>query len=455
MSRWNRRDVLRWGAAAGVGLGIRAALTGLPISFLVSGRVQAAQSRQRIAILASSSQGEPINVCGPGTYDDEHARYFTHPRAGAVDASEIIPQDVNGVRLGVSSLSRPAELTLGEQRVRMASCFSALEPELLRHLVWFNYRSNANIHPQYKDVLTGYGLVLGAGGRGAEQLPAAIAQETAALLGTITSAPLVLGRGAFVSGGSSLANYSPTKLKTLAQSVGRTMGGPDHFAVMYDMFIDEAYASVRAHGTAQQRRFFDQHAASRREAAEFGSSLGQLLETIQDDSIASQMRCAAVVAKLRLAPVVMVNTDFGGDNHQDAGLLTETNQTLAMIAALDTYWKAIHEFGVADDVVFANLDVFGRDPGSDGNGRSHYGEFVSGLMIGKHLSGGVVGGYAMEGKARATGINAQTGASTDPNIAADQTLAAYYRTIMDAPGVTSERQEARLPSGTLVTSVTR
>ena len=233
------------------------------------------------------------------------------------------------------------------------------------------------------------------------------------------------------------------------------MGGPDHFAVMYDMFIDEAYASVRAHGTAQQRRFFDQHAASRREAAEFGSSLGQLLETIQDDSIASQMRCAAVVAKLRLAPVVMVNTDFGGDNHQDAGLLTETNQTLAMIAALDTYWKAIHEFGVADDVVFANLDVFGRDPGSDGNGRSHYGEFVSGLMIGKHLSGGVVGGYAMEGKARATGINAQTGASTDPNIAADQTLAAYYRTIMDASGVTPERQEARLPSGTLVTSVTR
>ena len=122
--------MLRWGAAASVGLGIRAALTGLPISFLVSGRVQAAQSRQRIAILASSSQGEPINVCGPGTYDDEHARYFTHPRAGAVDASEIIPQDVNGVRLGVRSLSRPAELTLGAQRVRMASCFSALEPEL-------------------------------------------------------------------------------------------------------------------------------------------------------------------------------------------------------------------------------------------------------------------------------------------------------------------------------------
>ena len=74
------------------------------------------------------------------------------------------------------------------------------------------------------------------------------------------------------------------------------------------------------------------------------------------------MRCAAVIAKLSLAPVVMVDMAFGGDNHQDAGLLTETNQTLEMIAALDAYWTAIHDLGVADEVVFATSTSSGGTP---------------------------------------------------------------------------------------------
>ena len=454
MSKLSRRDVLRLGSTSAVGVGLRAALTGLPVSFLLHRRARADEGRHRIAILASSSEGEPLNVCGPGTFEPAHADYFSHPNAADIDLSEVIPRTVNGMSLGVESLSEAAEVTLGLERVRMAQCFSALSPEMLSHMVWFNYQSGANIHPQYADVLTSFGQVRGGDGRGSEQLPAAIAQEIAAHVGTTTADPLVLGSGAFVSNGASLANYSPTKLKTLAESVGLAMGGPDNFAVMYDAFIDEAYREVRETGTAQQRRFFDQHAASRIEAADFGSALGDLLVDITDDSIESQMRCAAVIAKLSLAPVVMVDMAFGGDNHQDAGLLTETNQTLEMIAALDAYWTAIHDLGVADEVVFANLDVFGRDPNSDGNGRSHYGSFVSGMMVGTHLQGGVVGGWALEGKATATGINSETGAPEDADIPADETLPAYFRTIMDAAGVSPDRQEVRLPTGTRVSSVT-
>ena len=191
----------------------------------------------------------------------------------------------------------------------------------------------------------------------------------------------------------------------------------------------------------------------RREAADFGSALGQLLEDIDDDSLRSQMRCAAVIAKLRLAPVIMVDMAFGGDNHQDAGLLSETNQTLEMIDALDAYWKAIQAMGIVDDVLFANLDVFGRDPESDGNGRSHYGDFVSGMMVGTHLQGGVVGGWEFDDKARATGVNARTGSADDVDIPADETLPAYYRTIMAAAGISEERQAVRLPTGTVVSSV--
>lgn len=453
MSLYSRRDFLRLGAFSGLGVGFRSAITGLPVSFLLHGRAQANENHHRISILASSSSGEPLNVCGPGTFDSNYSEYFSHPTSEDIDIDEVIEQMVNGIQIGVGSLNASSEVMLGLESVQMAACFATLSPEMLQHLVWFNYRSGANIHPQYKDVLTCYGQVHGFDGRGSEQLPAAIAQETAGFLGTTTTEPLVLGSGAFVSNGASLANYSPTKLKTLAQSVGQSMGGADNFAVMYDSFIDEAYQEVRQNGTPQQLRFFDQHAASRQEAADFGSALGQLLVTIEDDSIQSQMRSAAIIAKLRLAPVIITNMACGGDNHQDAGLLNETNQTLEMIAALDAYWKAIHELGVADDVFFANLDVFGRDPRSDGNGRSHYGDFVSGMMVGTNLQGGVVGGWEVDGKARATGINASTGLSLEADIDANETLSAYYRTIMNAAGVPWERQEVRLPTGTLVNSI--
>ncbi|HCH65956.1 MAG: hypothetical protein CL927_07745 [Deltaproteobacteria bacterium] len=453
MSAFSRRNLLCMGSATGVGLGLRSALTGLPVSFLLRGEAHADAVQPRVAILASSSEGEPINVCGPGTYEQATADSFTHPDPNRIELEEVNKQDVNGVVLGVESLSQAAEITLGVDRIRMAACFAALPSEMLRHLVWFNYRSGANIHPQYKDVLSCFGQVRGGDGRGDEQLPAAIAQELSGLLGTTTAAPLILGTGAFTSSGSSLANYSPMKLKTLTESVGQAIGGADNFAAMYDTFIDEAYRDVLRDGTAQQKRFFDQHAASRREATEFGSALGTLLAGIEDDSIKSQMETAAIVAKLRLAPVVVINTDFGGDNHQDAGLLAETNQTLAMIDALNEYWTVIEDYGVKDDVFFANLDVFGRDPSSDGNGRSHYGDFVSGLIVGTHLQGGVVGGWQLNGKVQATGINATTGSPLGATIAPEDTLAAYYRTLLQAAGVSPDRQEVRLPTGTPVSSV--
>ena len=206
-------------------------------------------------------------------------------------------------------------------------------------------------------------------------------------------------------------------------------------------------------GTAQQRRFFDQHALSRLLRLRIWKSLGQLLEDIEDDTIHSQLQCAAFVAKLKLAPVILTNIEFGGDNHQDSGLLNETNQTLAMLKALDEYWRVIHELGIEDEVFFANLDVFGRNPSSDGNGRSHHGDFVSGLMVGTHLNGGVVGGWTANSSVQATD-QFTNGTSADADIDAEETLAAYYRTIMDAAGVPSDRQELRLPTGTAVESIT-
>ena len=71
-------------------------------------------------------------------------------------------------------------------------------------------------------------------------------------------------------------------------------------------------------------------------------------------------------------------------------------------------------------------------------------------MVGTHLRGGVVGGWEMDGKPKATGINAATGSVVDADIDANETLPAYYRTLMDAAGVSAERQELRLPTGKTV-----
>ena len=75
-------------------------------------------------------------------------------------------------------------------------------------------------------------------------------------------------------------------------------------------------------------------------------------------------------------------------------------------------------------------------------------------MIGNHLRGGLIGGLEINGKARATGINSATGTSMDVDIDANDTLAAYYKTIMNAAGMPVARQAVRLPTGTLVGSVT-
>ncbi len=455
MTRLTRRRLLGHASRSALGLSMRSVITGLPVSFLLTGDAVAAPNPARIAILSSSGSGEPLNVYGPGTYAPELASVCEHPRPEEVDPAEVGSVVVNGVTLSVEDLSESAEVQLSGERVRMARCFEALSPEMRAHMVWFNYRTRANIHPQYRSVLTSYGDVHNALGRGAEEIPAAIAQEMAAILGTTTSAPFVLGGGSFSSGGSPLASYSPMKVKTLANSVGRSMGGPEQFGALYDHFIDQTYGKVKREGTAQQKRFLDQYASSKQQASAFGDQLGQMLEGIVDDTIESQLRTAVMIAKLRLSPVVVTNYSFGHDNHSDFDLSFEAGETLKMIKALDTYWKVANEMGVVDDTLYATVDVFGRTPkrGSKG-GRGHYGSFTSGLIVGTHLEGGVIGGIdASGGKAVASGINSTTGSSESPDVAPEDTLNAYYRTLMGLVGVPPERREVRIPKGKEVLSM--
>ena len=75
------------------------------------------------------------------------------------------------------------------------------------------------------------------------------------------------------------------------------------------------------------------------------------------------------------------------------------------------------------------------------------------MIIGKHLRGGVVGGIDFEGsRAIASGFNHITGDQINPDILPQDTLNAYYKTLMRVAGVPSARREIRLPTGQEVLS---
>jgi len=454
MSILSRRRFLGASGSSALALGLRSAITGLPLSFLLHGRANGQEAGSKIAILAASGAGEPVNVGGPGTFDPEALEFFQHPIAAEVDAGDVGTVMVNGQTLDASDLEASTEVLLGPQVVRMARAYGALPDALRDHLTWFYYRTGAGIHPEFPAVITAHGSLHAEDGRGTEQVFAGIAQETAPLLNTVTADPFVLGGGDFSSRGAPLARYSPTEVKALAMSAGNGGVDPNNFAVMYDYLIDEAYGEVKAKGTPAQRRFFDQQASSREKAASFGQSLGQMLVDIVDDTIESQLKTALILAKLRLAPTIITGYALGGDNHSDADLTQESAETLQMVKALDTYWKNAGDLGVLDDVVFATVDVFGRGcrRGVKG-GRGHHGDMTAGLVLGAHLQGGVVGGITTEsGTARASGIHSATGGATDADVAPEDTLRSYYKTLLRVAGVPAERREVRIPTGTEVTS---
>jgi hypothetical protein len=162
-----------------------------------------------------------------------------------------------------------------------------------------------------------------------------------------------------------------------------------------------------------------------------------------------------VIAKLRLAPVVVVGLEFGGDGHGDSDLSEETAQTLGSIKAMHSYWNAASDLGVLDETFYATATVFGRDNrrGKSG-GRGHNGPLCAGLMIGTHLQGGVVGGFDLTGNnATSAAINSTTGGTADPDIPAADTLQTYYRTVMRLAGVSEELREVRLPGAREVASL--
>ena len=419
-----------------MGLAVRSLLTGLPPAFLLSRRAWAQNPVRKFAIIAQSGAGESVNGCGPGSFD---APEFIHPSTQDSDYSAVI----DGTTYTADSLSQSTVFIDGENPVRIAKCFESLGP-MQDHMAFFHYRTELGIHPQFPIAQKAGGAIKGAFGRGEEELASAIAQETAAELGTLLTKPIVLS-GSATFNGAPLNTYSPTVIKELvSSSVSGEVPG-EMFGAARNYLLDKIYQDVKRDGDPNQKRFLDEYAISQSQADEVASKLLNEVVDIADDSYTSQMRMASIIIKLRLAPVVVVGYRFSGDNHVSDGLTIEAEDTLKMMATYRDFYDFANEMEVWDKCLYATVSVFGRSMNERGNGRGHNGSLSTGLLFGEHITRKVVGGIdPQQPRGVSLPFDAATGSTQQPNVSVQDAQASYAKSVLLAAGVSEPRLSERV-----------
>ncbi|MEM7678859.1 MAG: hypothetical protein AAF449_23000, partial [Myxococcota bacterium] len=408
----------------------------LPPGFLLSGRAWAADPVRKFAIIAQSGAGEAINGFGPGSFESPA---FIHPSVR--DSDHVV--DVAGRRYTADALSETTTFIDGPNPVRIAQCFEALGP-MQDHLVFFNYRTSLGIHPQFPVAQRAGGKIRGPDGRGSEELASAIAQENAVSLGTLLAKPIVLS-GSATYRGAPLSPYSPTVIKELVSSSVERQVPSKMFSAARNRLIDRIYRNVKSSGTPNQKRFLDEYAISQQQADQVASKLFEEVVDIADDGYTSQMKMAAIIIKLRLAPVVVVGYRTSGDNHVVDGLSVEAVHSLNMMATYRNFYDFANEMGVWDRCLYGTVSVFGRTMDERGNGRGHNGNLCSGLLFGGHLGRKVVGGIDSEmPRGVCLPFNAATGGLGNPNVSVQDSQACYAKSVLKAVGVPQERLEERV-----------
>jgi hypothetical protein len=155
---------------------------------------------------------------------------------------------------------------------------------------------------------------------------------------------------------------------------------------------------------------------------------------------------------MNVSPVIAIHIPFGGDNHRDTALATETSETVSGVQTIVQLMQALQTAGLQDQVTFMSLNVFGRTIGpGNTDGRQHNPNHQVSVTIGKPFKGGVVGAVTpVQTDYGCTPINSQTGAgNSSGDVKAVDTLAAYGQTMLAAVGASQTAVNSIVsPSGT-------
>jgi hypothetical protein len=412
----SRRDALLFTLFGAGYVGLRSVATGLPVSFLANPRKSlAARARDgalpepQYIILSTSGDGDSINACVPGTYEDP---LIVHSRA-----PELAPKP----------------LKLRDRAFDAAAPWSSLPQNVLDRTVFWHLMTDTPVHSKEPEVLR----LMGATEK-KEMLPSLLSKELAPRLGTIQTQPISVGAltpsEALSYGGAALPVIPPLALKaTLASPAGPLA----QLQSLRDTTLDQLYDLYRNGATDAERQYIDSLTTSREQVRHIEEDLLNALSTIKDNGAASQVLAAITLIQMRVSPVVTLHVPFGGDNHRDVNLAAETSQTLSGIATIASLMEQLARAGLADRVTFMTLNVFGRTlgPGHE-NGRHHNANHQVSVTIGKAFSGGMIGGVGpVAPDYGALPIDSKTGIGRpDGDIRAADTLAAFGQTMLSAIG---------------------
>lgn len=194
--------------------------------------------------------------------------------------------------------------------------------------------------------------------------------------------------------------------------------------------------------------------------------LAPTLAMIRDNGPMGQILAALVLIRRKLAPVLVIELPFGGDNHADTLLAAEARQTLASLAPRDGLgqprttgipflYAQLERLGLVDQVTLVCMNGFGRTLKRLGSaGRDHLSSHHVTVAIGPHLRPGVIGGIEARpelGDYSAAALDAATGAAArDGDVAVADSQAAVLRTVAAAVGLSTELLDVVLPRGPLI-----
>jgi hypothetical protein len=415
-------------------LGLRALATGLPAAFLASPRKALAggalptcdsKSKAQYIIFNTSGAGDPINANVPGTYDDPKIVHSADP------ALAPTPLSVNG------------------QKSVAAAPWASLPQSVLDQTCFWHMMTGTPVHPKEPDVLK----LMGATYAG-EMLPSLLAKHLAPCLGTIQPQPISIGASspseALTFAGATLPIVPALALKA---TLTNPTGALTKLQPLRDQTLAQLYELYRDGATPAQRAYVDSLVTSEQQVRNISQTLLSALSSIKDNSAASQILAAITLIQMKVTPVVAVHIPFGGDNHRDTGLATETTQTVSGVATIASLEAQLASAGLSDQVSFVSLNVFGRTIGpSTTDGRQHNPNHQVSITIGKPFRGGVLGAVApVQNDYGATAIDSKTGqGSATGDVPASATLAAFGRTMLAAVGVSAEAIAADIPSGQVI-----
>jgi len=437
----SRRNMLIQSAMSYGSLSLRSLVTGLPAAFIasLSNPAMAQNIGAKYLVMAHTHEGDPVNANCPGSYP-------------AIDGDRNDPLSAIE-HPGQEGFRTPTSFTLGSQTVKAADPWSKMPADLRERFAFWHHPTGNSGHADMDTTLRINGAVKARNGLGQDQIDSALAQETFESLQCVTRSPISLGGtgGTQIKfEGNNVPGIDPGELQRLFGSKIRDL---ELMVNMRDRFIDQTYREIKNNGTPAQKAFLDDYAISREAATNVGDNLAERLDGSSDPA-----NVTVALIQLNVSPLIALGMNFGRDNHKDGNLSVEVDTMSENgIPFLTKLWSELKRANLEDSVVYASLNVFGRNLiRNGGGGRNHNGRHHVMMVYGPGVKGGVVGGMTPVRRGsritdfQATPINSRTGGTENPDISYDEAFVSCGKTLAKAAGISEDRINTRFDGGQII-----